>query len=619
MKPRRWLTWLIFTICAIALLEALAWLTWQAIRLEEGERRARAEAAFQETIRLAMWRLESEVIPLLYQEATRPYFHYLPFFPAGRQYSRMLLPLEPGDVSVASPLLETGGPYIKLYFQLEPNGRLSSPQAPTGEMRQLAESRYIDPEFLVLASERLNELSAIVAGGFAFAVRMPNPTLEPEALQYGEAQKQAPQQRTAQEFAARQQAAQVANVAPEQGRPRAQTMGKSSAQRFEDGSDADFARGALQRYGASDHAGDVRQGSLAALWVRNPATQEKELLLHRRVDVAGTSIVQGFWMDWPALRARLQSVVVDLLPDVDLAPAGSEILGRSPASHLMATIPVLLAPGDATPLDEAGLTPMMVTFVFTWLAVLAAVVAIAVVLRKSMELSDRRGRFVSAVTHELRTPLTTFCMYTEMLAAGMVADEESRRGYLGTLKAESRRLAGIVENVLEYARLGGKKPSPAGPPIMARDLVSRIEPALAQCAERCGMKLMVEGFIDPSLCTSADIQTVERILLNLVDNACKYASEARDRRLHLTAVSTVFNGHPALELRVRDHGPGIPPREARRIFKPFSRARRESNGPKSGLGLGLALSRGLARELGGDLHFVPPADGGAEFVLRLPA
>src|SRR5690606_23556726 len=101
------------------------------------------------------------------------------------------------------------------------------------------------------------------------------------------------------------------------------------------------------------------------------------------------------------------------------------------------------------------------------IAVLVAVGAIGLVLRASMDLSDRRGRFVSAVTHELRTPLTTFCLYTEMLADGVVAREEARREYLSTLKDESRRLARIVENVLAYARLGEGRPKTRPAPIDA--------------------------------------------------------------------------------------------------------------------------------------------------------
>jgi signal transduction histidine kinase len=626
MKARRWLTWLIFCICALAVLEALGWLTWQALRLEDRERRARAEAKFQESIRLALWRMEGEVMPILAQEGLRPYFHYLPFYAPQRAYSEMWDELRPEEIKVPSPLLEGGTAYVKLYFQLEPDGRLTSPQAPTGKMRELAQSGYLDPEFLVLANERLTELRPLIAGGFSFMApttraEVSGDTGAVQQLQQQVAQEPPPewQQRTQQEYNARKQAAQTANMAQAR---QGKGVGKEPAPVIAetDGAAAPSAEVPAAPSTTLSYSGnpasEIRQGPFTARWVRNTNTGQQELLLHRTVDLQIGRVVQGFWIDWSVLRGRLREVTADLLPEADFAPAPA--VQGTPASHLMASIPVLLAPG-ATPVEAfEGWSPTRVTLAVTWLAVLAAVGAIGVVLRKSMELSDRRGRFVSAVTHELRTPLTTFCLYTEMLADGMVPEEASRFTYLNTLKAESRRLAGIVENVLEYARLGGKKPPPAGPPIFARDLISRIEPALVRCADRCGMRLTVEGSPDPSLRITADLQTVERILLNLVDNACKYASEARDRRVHLAAASLAKGGRAFLELRVRDHGPGVAPADAARIFRPFRRGRGAAE-PKAGLGLGLALSKGLARELGGDLVLNSAYREGAEFVLTLPA
>jgi two-component system sensor histidine kinase KdpD len=73
-----------------------------------------------------------------------------------------------------------------------------------------------------------------------------------------------------------------------------------------------------------------------------------------------------------------------------------------------------------------------------------------------------------------------------------------------------------------------------------------------------------------------------------------------------------------IEVRVRDHGPGVPPAARRRLFRPFERGARDEADPVRGLGLGLALGRGLARDLGGDLALEAPSGGGACFVLTLP-
>src|SRR5690606_25465575 len=118
---------------------------------------------------------------------------------------------------------------------------------------------------------------------------------------------------------------------------------------------------------------------------------------------------------------------------------------------------------------------------------------------------------------------------------GAVRDEEAQREYLGVLKDESQRLARIVDNVLAYARLGERRAVTRPAPIEAAALLDEVRPALARRAQQDGMELAYRADHLDGATVRADAQTVERILLNLVDNACKYAGEAADRRLHLDA------------------------------------------------------------------------------------
>ena len=111
-----------------------------------------------------------------------------------------------------------------------------------------------------------------------------------------------------------------------------------------------------------------------------------------------------------------------------------------------------------------------------------------------------------------------------------------------------------------------------------------------------------------------DCSAVEQILFNLVDNACKYAATATERRIHVEGQS---DGRQVL-IRVRDHGPGISPQDAKKLFKPFSKSVSEAAHSAPGVGLGLALCRRLARSLGGDLTLDHSVREGACFVLRLP-
>jgi signal transduction histidine kinase len=125
------------------------------------------------------------------------------------------------------------------------------------------------------------------------------------------------------------------------------------------------------------------------------------------------------------------------------------------------------------------------------------------------------------------------------------------------------------------------------------------------------MELHVESSTDSRVET--DPELVGQILFNLVDNGCKYARSAQTPGITIAVRSTARQ----VEIEVRDDGPGIDPDEAARLFEPFHRAGREATNIP-GIGLGLSLSRELARSLGGDLLYAASPGGGSVFTLTLP-
>lgn len=350
---------------------------------------------------------------------------------------------------------------------------------------------------------------------------------------------------------------------------------------------------------------DSLSGALTPLWL------DGRLLLARKAPGSPRAALEGCVLDWPSLRGELLRVVGDLLPAARLEPLAA---AASESPHRLALLPVRLGPGAPPDPPPAAWSPIRRALAVAWGVLALVILAAALVLRSVLALSERRAAFVSAVTHELRTPLTTFRLYCDMLAEGALA-EPRRAEYLKTLQSEAERLTHLVENVLTYARLERRPAAPAGAPLSGAALLDRIAPRLRERAARSGLQLEIESQPDALAChMRADADSVERILANLVDNAGKYAASADDRRLHLEIARE--GGRVALALR--DHGPGVARGARRRLFRPFHRSAGEAAKSAPGVGLGLALSRRLARALGGDLRLDRAAPPGAKFVLLLP-
>jgi signal transduction histidine kinase len=111
-----------------------------------------------------------------------------------------------------------------------------------------------------------------------------------------------------------------------------------------------------------------------------------------------------------------------------------------------------------------------------------------------------------------------------------------------------------------------------------------------------------------------DVISLEQIFTNLADNAIKYAASAP----HPAITVTTMRSHNSLAIRFADNGPGIPAKWQRGIFRPFSRSAKDVEGRKPGVGLGLALSRDIARSIGGNLVLEKSDEKGTAFTLTLP-
>ena len=581
---RRTKVWIVFALCLGMVVAAMGWASHTILRLDRAQREYARQAQRDERIRLALWRMDAALMAVVAPESARPVFQYQSFFSMSDPYAPELRQVASSGARIASPLLGSANPMVRLHFRIGPNGRIASPQAPTGQFLAAAVPTYVSREETNSADGRLQALKA-----FLQPARLPSRLPSPPRVGPGDV---ALQEITNSIVLDRNQRQRNAN----EGNAR-----RLVSQNVMVGLQGQYVNDRAVRLLAGRR--DVRDGEARCLWVG------KELLLARRVAVGDRSHVVGCWLDWPKVRTWLLDSARDLLPDARL-----EAVGADPpleGSHQLAVLPARLLPGEVPAEADAEPNTTMLSLAAAWGGLVLAAVAVSMLLHGTLSLSERRGAFVSSVTHELRTPLTTLRMYTEMLTGPAGEEPEKRRRYLDTVRQETERLCRLVENVLAYARLEGGRPAAGGQRVALAGFLAELSPRLQDRCERAGMELVVS----PAAATvAADPGVLEQVLGNLVDNACKYAAGAADKRVHVE----VETGLRTTILRVRDHGPGIPPEDEARVFRPFFRARRDEAGSLGGAGLGLAISRSLVRALGGDLTIDDGPEPGAGLSVRLP-
>ncbi len=657
--------WLLFTLCLLVALAAMIWMSGTLLELDRLRRQAQVRAAREETVRLALWRMDSRLAPLIAGESARPAWMYRPFVAADRIYPNLPVK-DTGAPLLPSPLLHRPERYIRLHFQLARDGTLTSPQAPEERWRALAARDHLDADALaraeaLLRQERETILLAAAeaaphrrADGQAYwsgrlpirsAVSEETPADETRQTDTTKKYVRAEELLSDEMWQAREpkQIMTPDEVYPLPDRQTANQPMAQAEQRQEKYNRREFAsRAQVLRRNFEDIKTSNDIGQMPPRVVKNkmpvkrsrpdetpaapsteaPATAPEpeamqarwignRLVLLRTFATDDPITCQGCLLDWPGIETMLLEEIRDLLPQARLEPTRNG--RRGDRSRLLAGLPLRLVPG-AEPEAPAYVSPIGITLALAWSGVIVAALAIAALLRGALDLSERRGAFVSAVTHEMRTPLTTFRMYSEMLAGGMVPQTKRKR-YLQTLTTEANRLAHLVENVLSYARLERGRARGRIETLGLSETLARACERLHERARSAGFTLAIDETEAARRCRlRVDATAVEQILFNLVDNACKYAATAEEKRIELRA--TVENGRGVI--RLRDFGPGIEPREKARIFRPFRKSARDAANSAPGVGLGLALSRRLARAMGGDLQY-EPGRGGACFRLVLPA
>ncbi|TML66732.1 MAG: histidine kinase, partial [Actinobacteria bacterium] len=223
-----------------------------------------------------------------------------------------------------------------------------------------------------------------------------------------------------------------------------------------------------------------------------------------------------------------------------------------------------------------------------------------------------KSDFVAAVSHALRTPLTSIYGFAEtLLRQDVLFGEEERRIFLGYIASESERLTGIVDQLLNVARLDAGDLHVEPVPIDVGSVVSELIETVEEAGAVDGHRLEIDLPTEP-LAAEADREKLRQVFSILVENALKYSPDGGKVTVAARRTSD------GVEVRVVDEGAGIPVTEQERIFRKFYRAESTVRNGAGGTGLGLFIARELVTAMGGRI-WVESAEGeGSSFAFELP-
>jgi len=226
------------------------------------------------------------------------------------------------------------------------------------------------------------------------------------------------------------------------------------------------------------------------------------------------------------------------------------------------------------------------------------------------EANRAKSAFLASMSHELRTPLNAIAGYVELLEMGLRGPlNDAQRADLARVRRSQLHLTGLIDDVLNFVRLETGHLQFRIDDVLLDNVIQHVEELVRPQLDQKGVRFSRCGA--DHLAVRADAEKVRQILLNLHTNALKFTPPGGEIAL---AVAT----HDDLvRVTVRDTGIGIPENMLEAVFEPFVQVGRRSNAPADGVGLGLAISRDLARHMGGDISVQSEVGVGSRFTLSL--
>lgn len=232
--------------------------------------------------------------------------------------------------------------------------------------------------------------------------------------------------------------------------------------------------------------------------------------------------------------------------------------------------------------------------------------------REAERASDAKARFLSMMSHDLRTPLTTITGHADLLVNGVYgALDEEAQDSVETISTAARELSRMMDDILSFAQLQSETVRVHTTTVPMSGAIARAESLIRMRVAQAGLVFEHSGCDEVAVC--ADPDRLQQILLNLLTNAIKFTPPGGSLTL------SCERSADRVLIRVADTGIGIPPDQIERIFDAFVQLGTDPAQPANrGVGLGLAISRDLARALGGELTASSTPGQGSVFTLDLP-
>ena len=282
------------------------------------------------------------------------------------------------------------------------------------------------------------------------------------------------------------------------------------------------------------------------------------------------------------------------------------------AAALLATAPVVIVMVDHSPLLLPVVAFPVVTVYVGARAMLKNIEAFQSKNAELKELNRLKDDFVAMVSHELRTPLTSIKGSVKTLVElGRDLPEEDRAFLLEAVDRKSDQLHSLIERLLVVSRLesGAEADKPSRSHVEIGSLCADV---LLDLKPTIGDRNFNVDFDPPLVEAETDREKVHQIVSNLVENALKYSYPRSDVTIRCRTEAG------AVVLSVEDHGPGIPAAARERLFDRFYQVDQSRTREVGGIGLGLYISRSLARVIGGELWLDETYSAGCRFCLRIP-